>query len=69
MKRTAEIVEQVAPKAHFAPVYTKPAGRTEVQTACTEMSPEAKRSQLFKGEKAAGRNPEALEPAEHHPYL
>ena len=36
--RTARIVKQMAPKAHFATVYAKPAGRGEVDTYITEVS-------------------------------
>ena len=36
--RTAKIVKQMAPKAHFATVYAKPAGRGEVDTYITEVS-------------------------------
>jgi xanthine phosphoribosyltransferase len=36
--RTAKIVKQIAPKAHFATVYAKPAGRPEVDTFITEVS-------------------------------
>ena len=36
--RTAKIVKQMVPKAHFATVYAKPAGRGEVDTYITEVS-------------------------------
>ena len=36
--RTAKIVKQMVPKAHFATVYAKPAGRNEVDTYITEVS-------------------------------
>jgi len=36
--RTAEIVKQIVPKAHFATVYAKPAGRPLVDTYITEVS-------------------------------
>jgi xanthine phosphoribosyltransferase len=36
--RTAKIVKEMVPKAHFATVYAKPAGRNEVDTFITEVS-------------------------------
>jgi xanthine phosphoribosyltransferase len=36
--RTAQIVRQMIPKAHFATVYAKPAGREQVDTFMTEVS-------------------------------
>jgi xanthine phosphoribosyltransferase len=36
--RTAKIVKHIAPQAHFATVYAKPAGRPEVDTFITEVS-------------------------------
>ena len=36
--RTAKLVKQMVPKAHFATVYAKPAGRAEVDTFITEVS-------------------------------
>ena len=36
--RTAKIVKQMVPQAHFATVYAKPAGRAEVDTYITEVS-------------------------------
>ena len=36
--RTAKIVKEMVPRAHFATVYAKPAGRTEVDTFITEVS-------------------------------
>jgi len=36
--RTAQVVRQIAPKAHFATVYAKPAGRPLVDTFITEVS-------------------------------
>ncbi len=36
--RTAQIVRRLVPKAHFATVYAKPAGRTQVDTFITEVS-------------------------------
>ncbi len=36
--RTAEIVKEIVPKAHFATVYAKPAGRPLVDTYVTEVS-------------------------------
>jgi ABC-type uncharacterized transport system ATPase subunit len=51
MSRTAEIVEQVAPKAHFAPDYAKTAGRSEVQTACTRCRPRPKGRSCSRGKK------------------
>jgi xanthine phosphoribosyltransferase len=36
--RTAKIVRESVPKAHFATVYAKPAGRPEVDTFITEVS-------------------------------
>jgi xanthine phosphoribosyltransferase len=36
--RTAKIVRAMVPKAHFATVYAKPAGRPEVDTYITEVS-------------------------------
>ena len=36
--RTAKIVKEMVPKAHFATVYAKPAGRPEVDTFITEVS-------------------------------
>ena len=36
--RTAKIVKEMIPKAHFATIYAKPAGRTEVDTFITEVS-------------------------------
>ena len=36
--RTAQVVRQMVPKAHFATVYAKPAGRPEVDTYITEVS-------------------------------
>ena len=36
--RTAQIVREMVPKAHFATVYAKPAGRPAVDTYITEVS-------------------------------
>lgn len=36
--RTAGVVKEMVPKAHFATVYAKPAGRNEVDTFITEVS-------------------------------
>ncbi|PID74521.1 MAG: xanthine phosphoribosyltransferase [Deltaproteobacteria bacterium] len=36
--RTAEIVKEILPKAHFATIYAKPAGRPLVDTYVTEVS-------------------------------
>ena len=36
--RTAGVVKEMVPKAHFATVYAKPAGRSEVDTFITEVS-------------------------------
>jgi xanthine phosphoribosyltransferase len=36
--RTAEVVREIIPKAHFATVYAKPAGRPVVDTFITEVS-------------------------------
>ncbi len=36
--RTARIVRQMVPKAHFATIYAKPAGREQVDTYITEVS-------------------------------
>ncbi len=36
--RTAEVVKNLVPKAHFATVYAKPAGRPMVDTFVTEVS-------------------------------
>lgn len=36
--RTAKIVKEMVPQAHFATVYAKPAGRGEVDTFITEVS-------------------------------
>ena len=36
--RTARVVKEMVPKAHFATVYAKPAGRNEVDTFITEVS-------------------------------
>ena len=36
--RTAKIVKEKVPKAHFATVYAKPAGRPQVDTFVTEVS-------------------------------
>ena len=36
--RTAEVVRQMLPKAHFATIYAKPAGRPLVDTYITEVS-------------------------------
>ncbi len=36
--RTAEIVKEIIPKAHFATVYAKPSGRPMVDTFITEVS-------------------------------
>jgi len=36
--RTAKVVKQLVPKAHFATVYAKPAGRSQVDTFITEVS-------------------------------
>ena len=36
--RTAGVVKEMVPKAHFATVYAKPAGRNEVDTYITEVS-------------------------------
>ncbi len=36
--RTARIVKKMVPKAHFASVYAKPAGRPLVDTCITEVS-------------------------------
>jgi len=36
--RTAEVVKGLVPKAHFATVYAKPAGRPQVDTFITEVS-------------------------------
>jgi len=36
--RTAQVVKELAPKAHFATVYAKPAGRPQVDTFITEVS-------------------------------
>ncbi|MEJ2057577.1 MAG: xanthine phosphoribosyltransferase [Desulfofustis sp.] len=36
--RTARVVKEMAPKAHFATVYAKPAGRPLVDTFITEVS-------------------------------
>nr|WP_321465616.1 xanthine phosphoribosyltransferase [uncultured Desulfobulbus sp.] len=36
--RTAKIVKEMIPKAHFATIYAKPAGRMEVDTFITEVS-------------------------------
>jgi xanthine phosphoribosyltransferase len=36
--RTAEVVRKLLPKAHFATVYAKPAGRPMVDTFITEVS-------------------------------
>ena len=36
--RTAEVVREIIPKAHFATVYAKPAGRPIVDTYITEVS-------------------------------
>lgn len=36
--RTAKMVRSMVPKAHFATVYAKPAGRPEVDTYITEVS-------------------------------
>jgi len=36
--RTAKVVRQIVPKAHFATVYAKPAGRPLVDTFITEVS-------------------------------
>jgi xanthine phosphoribosyltransferase len=36
--RTAKIVKELIPKAHFATIYAKPAGRNEVDTFITEVS-------------------------------
>ncbi len=36
--RTAQIVKEIVPKAHFATVYAKPAGRPLVDTYITEVS-------------------------------
>jgi xanthine phosphoribosyltransferase len=36
--RTAKIVKEQVPKAHFATVYAKPAGRPQVDTFITEVS-------------------------------
>jgi xanthine phosphoribosyltransferase len=36
--RTARIVREMVPKAHFATVYAKPAGREQVDTYITEVS-------------------------------
>jgi xanthine phosphoribosyltransferase len=36
--RTAQVVRQIVPKAHFATVYAKPAGRPLVDTYITEVS-------------------------------
>lgn len=35
---TAKVVREIIPKAHFATVYAKPAGRPEVDTFITEVS-------------------------------
>ena len=36
--RTARIVREMVPKAHFATIYAKPAGREQVDTFITEVS-------------------------------
>jgi xanthine phosphoribosyltransferase len=36
--RTAEVVRKMLPKAHFATIYAKPAGRPLVDTFVTEVS-------------------------------
>ena len=36
--RTAKVVKEIVPRAHFATVYAKPAGRNEVDTFITEVS-------------------------------
>jgi len=36
--RTAKVAKELVPKAHFATVYAKPAGRPEVDTFITEVS-------------------------------
>ena len=36
--RTAEVVRKIIPKAHFATIYAKPAGRPVVDTYITEVS-------------------------------
>jgi xanthine phosphoribosyltransferase len=36
--RTAKVVREMVPKAHFATVYAKPAGRPLVDTFITEVS-------------------------------
>ncbi len=36
--RTAQVVKELVPKAHFATVYAKPSGRPQVDTFITEVS-------------------------------
>ena len=36
--KTAKVVREILPKAHFATVYAKPAGRPQVDTFITEVS-------------------------------